>query len=877
MSEETQNNNFDISTCLICGKEMKDQRTFKMHISFNHGIKADEYFLKYFYNDVNPICKCGCGQNTTWNEKTSDYNKYINRHAPMVAKVDNIDLSKISVPSTAIYGEPTFDYCLICNHKTENKKSLAMHTNKKHNIDMKEYVTKFFYNGSPRKCECGCGKNTEWHPAGVDYRRFITGHNAFTNEKSFINGTIPITKESIEKRVESFKKTVALKFQPLHEQRRLEKENKKILYIEKQNLKQQMIEEEKQRAVKDGSHTRCEICDELVVNNKKSIYNHYYYMHQELINEDFMIKFDIKKSKLLDMNNSKKIERTIECKICNKLVSKQDTGLGYHVKNEHGISWKDYLKKYYLDGIWPTCKCGCGQDVNKVPGKHTNEIMFYDYVQGHGPVNGVKNIKISNPFTNRQEIMHSGWEEKFMNKCIDKNISATKIHGYKIKYFDLDLDKEREYWPDFFLEESSTIVEIKGRMKEDQCFKMNAAEKYCKENGLNYLPLTYNKSKDEFTDIGFVSRYITGKIKPIFYGNENCISYLDKTLTIKNIEAFSLEERKNLANYIFEYYRKYGFPYPKDEKDELKEDFKNLLNCQITPEEDGTIKNHLTYGNRIFYNYSPQFFETSGVGEKSMIEAFNNDETLMKVILNRLGVTYKEVFNMHGAMIRQGFRSTRSCSTTSIFNCAVSKSIWEEFCPDENSVVLDYSTGFGQRLIGFMASSKGGKYIGCDPWDKQIESLNGIYELLREDSPCPKDIQLYNIGSENLPHNDHYKSVDFAFSSPPYFSKEIYEKDESQAYYNKSYNEFLEWWEKTVYNIDMMLKDNGKFGLNMVNILKIKNNQYPILDDMLNICAKFGWKESERRKLKMHVSHMNKAQNPNRVFKEEPIVIMTKI
>jgi len=64
------------------------------------------------------------------------------------------------------------------------------------------------------------------------------------------------------------------------------------------------------------------------------------------------------------------------CKVCGK----DHNSVGaftQHIQSEHGITKSDYTIKYLLDGVIPTCACGCGKSL-KVNGYEVNE-----YVRGH--------------------------------------------------------------------------------------------------------------------------------------------------------------------------------------------------------------------------------------------------------------------------------------------------------------------------------------------------------------------------------------------------------------------------------------------------------------------------------------------------------------
>jgi len=107
--------------------------------------------------------------------------------------------------------------------------------------------------------------------------------------------------------------------------------------------------------------------------------------------------------------------------------------------------------------------------------------------------------------------------------------------------------------------------------------------------------------------------------------------------------------------------------------------------------------------------------------------------------------------------------------------------------------VLDTSCGWGDRLAGFFASDAE-EYYGCDPnpntyqrYQEQIATYNKFLEK-------PKKVQIWRCGAEDLPY-DKLPPIDCAFTSPPYFSTEEYNKggehQEDQSWHK--FNEYDKW------------------------------------------------------------------------------------
>ncbi len=189
----------------------------------------------------------------------------------------------------------------------------------------------------------------------------------------------------------------------------------------------------------------------------------------------------------------------------------------------------------------------------------------------------------------------------------------------------------------------------------------------------------------------------------------------------------------------------------------------------------------------------------------------------------------------------------------------------------ENGTIFDYAMGFGGRMFGAVSSIKNFKYIGVDPNPDTFRNLKILKEhlknvLKRNDD----DIKIYQECSENfkLPPN----SIDFSFSSPPYFNLEIYTEDDNQSY-NKFDNLEL-WFEKylkvTIENIYTALKNDTFFGINIADF-KHKGKDIKVVDRVFEICKNIGFDYYETLSLKIP-SRTNRKQND----KKEGIFIFKK-
>lgn len=365
------------------------------------------------------------------------------------------------------------------------------------------------------------------------------------------------------------------------------------------------------------------------------------------------------------------------------------------------------------------------------------------------------------------------------------------------------------------------------------------------------------------------------------YGDTVILKWKGNEVTKEYTRSLLEEDRKRIVLALFSYYRKNGFPFPKHRDKEIERDWHKLKSVSISPDDKKQISNKNRAGMDLVQHFTcEQFYSVGSDDAPSMLDAFNTDKILLNVLRNRI-VRYHGYFNIHGAMLRQGFRSTRSSAVVSNFNCLLAKYFYEKYS-EKGDWVYDYSMGFGHRLSAAMACGR--NYITCDPWRKNIDSGYKMYDFLSRIDPNVKNniIELNEIGSEKYCPVENEKKFSLVFSSPPYFTKELYDmhnEESGQSIRDRTYNEWINnWWTSVVSNISFMIKDNGTLILNMVSLFDGKMN---ILDDMLKVCNDFGFKEIDRYFIHMSQSHFSKFKKTERtneiLYKAEPIVVMKRI
>ena len=147
--------------------------------------------------------------------------------------------------------------------------------------------------------------------------------------------------------------------------------------------------------------------------------------------------------------------------------------------------------------------------------------------------------------------------------------------------------------------------------------------------------------------------------------------------------------------------------------------------------------------------------------------------------------------------------------------------------------VLDPSSGWGDRLIGFMGLNVN-EYIGYDPNKNLQKGYKNIISSFKRLKVSTKANVICD-GFENM-KKEHINHFDIVFTSPPYFDVEIYDNDNKQSI--KKYNKFELWRDKffSIY-IKNCVDAVKKGGLIFIHISN--NREFKIVDYLMNEMKKY--------------------------------------
>jgi hypothetical protein len=235
----------------------------------------------------------------------------------------------------------------------------------------------------------------------------------------------------------------------------------------------------------------------------------------------------------------------------------------------------------------------------------------------------------------------------------------------------------------------------------------------------------------------------------------------------------------------------------------------------------------------------------------SMEFKFNNDSKLRRAVV--FALKYDKA-NPIGVL--RGLRMIGGQTDTN-FSTMKAQAIYERFCPKKNGVIYDYSSGYGGRMLGALTSKNNYKYIGVEPNIETYQNLLMLGKYVEKTLNREDSFEIHNTVSENFKMEE--ESIDFAFSSPPYFNLEQYTNEETQSYIK--YNTLDKWYEgyvnPTLLNIYHMLKEDSMYAVNIADFGNGKNGRVEIVDRWVAQSEKVGFELVEQVYMKSETRKNN--------------------
>jgi 16S rRNA G966 N2-methylase RsmD len=173
-----------------------------------------------------------------------------------------------------------------------------------------------------------------------------------------------------------------------------------------------------------------------------------------------------------------------------------------------------------------------------------------------------------------------------------------------------------------------------------------------------------------------------------------------------------------------------------------------------------------------------------------------------------------------------------TCKEATAFSPVLSKCIYDNLLPITGGTVLDPFSGWGDRAIGAMASSRVKKYTGVDCNTDLYEGYNRL----------KKDLDKSDKVSFNLNTFEDFKCdelYDLVFTSPPHFDFEIYTDDSAQSITGREeYDVWMtEWMNPVLKKMSVLVRKGGIVALHIGGTYRSPKMQSDTVEYLTKICG----------------------------------------
>lgn len=324
-------------------------------------------------------------------------------------------------------------------------------------------------------------------------------------------------------------------------------------------------------------------------------------------------------------------------------------------------------------------------------------------------------------------------------------------------------------------------------------------------------------------------------------------------------KEFSEEEHTKYINDVFNHYREHGFPYFPTDSTFRQKEFNKLISYDDSKLiEDGIIKQTM-HGLSLAWSYMPHSWSVECNNLKTPLEVFNDDTAFKKVIEKRM----KMGDNMSDNGIRKMLKMYSGTQSVSNFRPTAASAIYQKYTNTGNTV-LDMSSGFGGRLLG--AVKAGVNYIGYEPSTK---TYDGLQQMKKDFCDSHINSIIHCCGSEDMELEK--ETIDFAFTSPPYFDTEKYADEATQSYVK--YPTKDEWISgfllETFKRTHLALKPNKYMLINIANTKRFVD----IEEHTIFTAEQAGFILEDTLRLALSNSNF---KNRDSAFKYEPVFVFKK-
>ncbi len=241
--------------------------------------------------------------------------------------------------------------------------------------------------------------------------------------------------------------------------------------------------------------------------------------------------------------------------------------------------------------------------------------------------------------------------------------------------------------------------------------------------------------------------------------------------------------REEILLAAFRYWHRRGFPYYRLTDREIIAAYRSIANSATHTLWQGTDLQLSPVGQQVATMFQPHIWSVPVY--KSLRHRFRtpyerfSDPTSLRACLARAVRVWPERFCFRPSTVRRALMTYPNTAAAVNFRPTAALAIYKRFASD-GECVLDFSAGYGGRLVGALAA--GCRYVGIEPSSR---SVNGMRRMAREFArlglTTAAPVLLHGCAEDLMPRIEA-NSFSLIFSSPPYFSKERYTRQRAQSW-----------------------------------------------------------------------------------------------
>jgi len=251
--------------------------------------------------------------------------------------------------------------------------------------------------------------------------------------------------------------------------------------------------------------------------------------------------------------------------------------------------------------------------------------------------------------------------------------------------------------------------------------------------------------------------------------------------------ALPLRERTKCIEKAFRFWRGEGFPHYRLSTRDVRLEFDRVLKL------DGNqmfLKGDLRSSNaglKLANAFQPLMWRTRVSRYLSPMDVFKNDDLLRRAILRSLTI-WPGRFGANASCLRRILKTFSSTASVSNYRPAVAKAVISRYSRHK-SIVVDFSAGYGGRLLGALALER--RYIGIEVNKIQVHGYRRMRRALLDAGFQLPESRFLRGRAESVLAKIPSRTADLVYSSPPFFDWERYSTSSEQSY--RRYDNYERW------------------------------------------------------------------------------------